>query len=175
MTPQAPFPGHLWGYGPGWAWYRHLGEDRVDEESLEKSLSALDGFLQELPGLLGAPPAKIFLGGFSQGGTVSLSYALGNSARTQEVRPTGILNFSGFLPAEVMPLPADRDGSLPPIFWAHGRKDPNVPFSLAERGRSVLRNAGVAVEEGDYDAGHWIAPSAMTDAVAFARSLSGAG
>ena len=30
LTPQAPHPGGPWGYGPGWAWYRYLGEDRAD-------------------------------------------------------------------------------------------------------------------------------------------------
>ena len=36
VTPQAPHPGHPWGYGPGWAWYRYLAEDKVDPTSLEK-------------------------------------------------------------------------------------------------------------------------------------------
>jgi phospholipase/carboxylesterase len=30
VTPQAPFPGLPWGYGPGWAWYRFLGRDRPE-------------------------------------------------------------------------------------------------------------------------------------------------
>ena len=30
VTPQAPYPGAEWGYGPGWAWYRYLGQDHAE-------------------------------------------------------------------------------------------------------------------------------------------------
>ena len=71
VTPQAPYPGPEWGYGPGWAWYRHVEEDRVVQETLDGSLELLDGFLGALPELLGLAPGRIVMGGFSQGGTMS--------------------------------------------------------------------------------------------------------
>ena len=42
VTPQGPHPGHPWGYGPGWAWYRYVEEDRVDALRLEHGPRALD-------------------------------------------------------------------------------------------------------------------------------------
>ena len=72
VTPQAPHPGGPWGYGPGWAWYRYLEEDRVEASTLEAGLDALHGFLDDLPDLLGFLPGRLVLGGFSQGGTVSM-------------------------------------------------------------------------------------------------------
>ena len=76
VTPQAPHPGHPWGYGPGWAWYRYVRDDEVDEVSLRQSLDALDAFLDALPERLGFTPGRVVLGGFSQGGTTSMAYGL---------------------------------------------------------------------------------------------------
>ncbi|MDX1495860.1 MAG: hypothetical protein R3253_17445, partial [Longimicrobiales bacterium] len=49
VTPQAPYPGAEWGYGPGWAWYRYVQEDQVVAETLESSLLKIDAFLDALP------------------------------------------------------------------------------------------------------------------------------
>ncbi len=68
VTPQAPHRAADMGYGPGWAWYRYLGEDRVDPASLGESLDALATFLANLPRSLGFRPGPLVLGGFSQGG-----------------------------------------------------------------------------------------------------------
>src|SRR5680860_1800452 len=54
ITPQAPFPGDSWGYGPGWAWYRYMGEGQADRASLCTCLlytspSPRDGLLSRMP------------------------------------------------------------------------------------------------------------------------------
>ena len=162
VTPQAPHPGGPWGYGPGWAWYRYVAEDRVVAETLQESLTALDGFLDGLEDLLPVRPGPLFLGGFSQGGTTSLAYAL-----THPGRVAGVLNFSGFLvdgPFVTLDAGSTRDLR---VFWGHGRHDPAIPFALGERGRARLRAAGVDVTAGDYEIGHWIDPSEMDDARAW--------
>lgn len=159
VTPQAPFPGAPWGYGPGWAWYRYVAEDRVEPETLERSLSDLDGFLQALPGILGAEPGPLLLGGFSQGGTTSLAYGL-----TRPGAVAAVANFSGFLVHHVDP---PTTGDVPPVFWGHGVADPAIPFELARTGRARLRRAGVHVEARDYRMGHWIAPDELRDFVAW--------
>ncbi len=166
VTPQAPHPGHPWGYGPGWAWYRYEGEDRVDQGSLDWSLGALDRFLGELPTALGFTSRRTVLGGFSQGGTMSLAYALSHPGAVD-----GVLNLSGFLvdsPA-VRPQAAAEAGT--PIFWAHGIRDTAVPHRLALKGRPRLKAAGAMLTERDYDIGHWIIPEEIADAVAFVEAL----
>ena len=166
VTPQAPHPGHPWGYGPGWAWYRYLSDDQVDEVSLNQSMEALDAFLSELPGRLGVQPGRIVLGGFSQGGTLSMIYAL-----TRPGQVECVLNFSGFLPRHMdVPLSA-LSPTAPPIFWGHGFRDPNIPHVLADRGRARLLQAGVPLESKDYDIGHWIAPEEVADAVDFVSGI----
>ncbi len=166
VTPRAPFPAAPWGYGPGYAWYRYEEEDRVVTDTLEESLSQVDDFLGAARKILGFRPGRIILGGFSQGGTVSLAYAI-----TRPGAVTAVLNFSGFLAAWVE---LDESGAAPPptpIFWGHGTGDPAIPIALAEKGRSRLRRSGAKLLARDYRVGHWITAEEVADAVAMVESL----
>jgi len=169
LTPEAPHPGHPWGYGPGWAWYRYQAEDRLVEETLQKSLAALDGFLAEVPHLVGFTPERLVLGGFSQGGTTSMAYAF-----TRPEAVDVVFNFSGFL-ANVPFLENALGPEVPPVFWGHGRQDPAIPHALARKGRARLADAQVPHRTGDYDIGHWIDPAELQDALDFAEIFQGDG
>jgi phospholipase/carboxylesterase len=161
VTPEAPFPGAVWGYGQGSAWYRYVEEDRVVPETLAESHAKLDQLLAELAEIVGFQPGPLILGGFSQGGTTSLSYALSRPGSA-----SAVLNFSGFLVAGV---DLDESGASPPnvpIFWGHGVSDPAIPISLAEVGRSRLRRARAKLMARDYRIGHWIAAEEVDAAVA---------
>lgn len=159
VTPQAPNPGSLWGYGPGWAWYRYVSEDRVETESLHASLDRLDHFLGQLEHVIAVEPARIVLGGFSQGGTMSFAYAL---TRARDL--AAVWNFSGFLEAS-LDVSAGA-ASAPPLYWGHGLQDPAIPFSLAQRGRARLSAAGISVATGDFPIGHWIDLEEINQALA---------
>lgn len=160
VAPRAPFPGAPWGYGPGWAWYRYLERDRPEPESFSASLRALDGFLDALPDRLPVRPGMLALGGFSQGGTLSLAYALAHPGRVRAA-----LNFSGFLAdhPEVRLTAESVAGTS--VFWGHGTDDPSIPFALAVEGRRALDDAGADLEARDYRIGHWIDPQELRDAV----------
>lgn len=168
VTPEAPFPGSPWGYGPGSAWYRYIEDDRVVEETLAESLSRLERFLAGLPRLVGFEPGRVVLGGFSQGGTTSLAYALSHPGAV-----AAVLNFSGFLVASTE---LDETGASPPptpIFWGHGVGDPAIPIALAEKGRSRLRRAGAQLTARDYRIGHSIAEEEVEHAVELAERVRG--
>lgn len=166
LTPQAPHTGLQWGYGPGWAWYRYLGEDRADSKSLLQSLDSLQEFLGHLPDHLGARPGPLILGGFSQGGTTSLAYAM-----TRPGSVEGVINLSGFLVAEeALEVGPEALGSLP-IFWGHGTQDPAVPHALAVSGRERLRETEVALLARDYPMGHWVSPEEMEDLAGWLRGV----
>lgn len=168
VTPEAPFRGAAWGYGPGSAWYRYVEDDRVVVETLEESLSKLERFLAELSGIVGFEPGPVVLGGFSQGGTTSLAYALSRPGAV-----AAVLNFSGFLAASVE---LDESGAAPPdtpIFWGHGVGDPAIPIALAEKGRARLRHAGAKLTARDYRIGHWIAEEEVAKAVEVAEAAIG--
>lgn len=166
VTPQAPYPGADWSYGPGWAWYRYVREDQVVEDTLTHSLAALDSFLRDVHKVVGFTPGRIVLGGFSQGGTMSVAYALS--------RPGAVvtaLNFSGFVPASVVVPTGTEAEAATPIFWGHGTADPNIPFDLALKGRRRLTEAGVPLVAMDYGIGHWIVSDEIHDAVAMVDGL----
>lgn len=162
LTPQAPNPGLPWGYGTGWAWYRHLGGDQVDPSTLDGSIEALDGFLAALPDHLGFEPGPLILGGFSQGGTVSLVYSL----RRPGVVAAALV-FSGFLANPDLLEPPQSGVWETPVFWGHGTEDPMIPVALAEPGRQRLRAGGAELTARDYPIGHWIAPEELSDAKEF--------
>jgi phospholipase/carboxylesterase len=165
VTPQAPFSGAEWGYGPGWAWYRYLGEDRPEPTSFDQSHEKLEEFLDTLPARLPVPTGPLVLGGFSQGGTMSLAHALRKPRSVPRV-----LNFSGFLAAHPS-VPVNSDSVRGTrIFWGHGTSDPAIPWEMAERGRTALRAAGADLEARDYGIGHWIDPSELADATAWLES-----
>jgi phospholipase/carboxylesterase len=167
VCPRAPFPGAPWGYGPGWAWYRFLGANRPEPESFESSQRELADFLDALPEQLGFSPGRVTLGGFSQGGTMSLAFALRHPGRV-----AGVLNFSGFLAdhPSVRATPESVGGTR--FFWGHGTRDPNIPFELALQGRAELSAAGAELSALDYPIGHWIAPEELADAVEWQREIT---
>jgi len=159
VFPEAPFPAAPWGYGPGSAWYKFLGRNRPDPDSFSQSVAALHELIGALPGIVGSVP-RLAMGGFSQGGTMSLGYSVMRTARINDV-----LNFSGFL-ADHPDVVVNRDtvkGTR--YFWAHGTGDQNIPFDLAIEGREVLRRAGADLEARDYEIGHWIDARELADAV----------
>ena len=162
IAPDAPFPAAPWGYGPGRAWYRYLGRNTPEPESFDASLHAIERLLDALPSIVGYQPGRIALGGFSQGGTVSLGFALSHPDRTLD-----ILNFSGFLadhPAVTASADTVRSAR---IFWGHGTTDPAIPFALAVEGRALLSEAGADLTSHDYAMGHSISPEELNDAVAW--------
>lgn len=160
VTPQAPFPGTEWGYGGGWAWYRYVAEDRVVGETLAHSLDALDRFMAELPERLPVRPGKVFLGGFSQGGTMSLAWALRQAARGE--KPPLVLNLSGFLVDD--PLAPREVADRLHVFWGHGLQDPAIPHILGRKGRKALEERGAHLVAVDHGGGHWVDPHELAAA-----------
>lgn len=162
LAPEAPFPAAPWGYGPGSAWYQFLGRNRPEPESFRTSIAELDAFLRAIPGLLGFTPSAMAVGGFSQGGTTSIAYALTHPG----VVPM-IVNFSGFVADHPDVIVSGETVAGTRFFWGHGTRDPQIPFDLAIEGRAQLREAGADLEMHDYPIGHTIAPQELADAVDF--------
>lgn len=156
VTPQAPFSAAPWGYGPGWAWYQFLGEDRPEPETFVQSQNLLEGFLTELPETLPVRPGHLVLGGFSQGGTMSLAHAL----RRPGAIPS-VINFSGFLANHPSVQATAESVRGTRILWGHGLRDPVIPIGLAEVGRARLRDAGADLTALDYPIGHAISPEEL--------------
>jgi phospholipase/carboxylesterase len=164
ITPRAPFSGLPWGYGPGFAWYQFLGGARPEPRSFEEAQTRLGGFLAELPKTLGPSMGPLVLGGFSQGGTLSLGHALRRPGAVPFV-----VNLSGFLPEHpsVEVTPATVAGT--DIFWGHGTLDPNIPYSLATAGWDRLTQAGAKLTTRSYRMGHTISEPELADLIGWIR------
>lgn len=159
VTPEAPFPAAPWGYGPGSAWYRYIGGNTPEPESFSQSLRELDDFLKAIRGELPVDPGPIALGGFSQGGTTSLAYALKHAGTIPCV-----LNFSGFLADHPDVIASADTVAGTRFFWGHGVQDPAIPFAMAEQGWAALRGAGADLSANEYPIGHWIDPAELRTA-----------
>jgi len=157
VVAQAPNPAAPWGYGPGWAWYRYLGGTTPEPDSFSTSLEAVKRFLEELPEREPRLNGPVVLGGFSQGGTVSLAHALAHPDTL-----AGVVNFSGFL-ADHPEVDAGGAGAAPPVFWGHGEMDPAIPFDFAKQGWRRLEEAGADLTARRYRMGHGLSSEELED------------
>jgi phospholipase/carboxylesterase len=168
VSVRAPFPAAPWGYGPGYAWYRFLGGTTPESDSFVRGQDALAAFLAALPAQLDRPDSPILLGGFSQGGTSSLAYAMRNPGAV-----SGVLVFSGFLADHPSVAVTEARVRNPPIFWGHGTADPAVPYIAAEMGWTALRAAGATLEAHTYPGmSHSISEPELEDARRWLAALS---
>ncbi len=100
----------------------------------------------------GIAPSHIFLAGFSQGGAIALHSGL----RFRE-RLGGILALSTYLPlANTLKQEAAIGASSTPIFMAHGRNDPVVPYESGKASAEELLRHGYALEWHEYAMPHTV-------------------
>jgi len=102
---------------------------------------------------------NIFLAGFSQGGAITLHTTL-----RQRTPLGGALALSTYLPlAKKMADESLADSRLTPIFMAHGRNDPVVPYALGKTSRDYLLTAGYNVEWHEYAMPHSVCEEELKD------------
>ncbi|HUJ12369.1 MAG TPA: alpha/beta hydrolase [Thermoanaerobaculia bacterium] len=154
--PFEPAPGFTFGYTwfDGWP---------AEPGSLKRSRELLIKFIDELRDRYATPPDAMILGGFSQGGLMSLDAGF----RLQK-KPAGIVVMSGAL-NEDDPPPFSRDI---PVLIVHGTEDEVIPVLAARRMRRVLESHGVEPEYHEFPMGHFVTPESIAVVADFiARQL----
>src|SRR3989338_5305816 len=107
----------------------------------------------------GIAPGNIFLAGFSQGGAIVLHTGL-----RQATPLGGVLALSTYLPlAASAPDEMHAGTRATPIFMAHGRSDPVIPFKLGADSRDALQEFGYAVEWHEYAMQHSVCMEELRD------------
>lgn len=147
------------------------GRHREMADSVPEGLAEARGKLQDALEAVesGLKPSRWVLGGFSQGAMLSLDYALRIDRKL-----AGLIAFSGTViaSAEWTERVASRKGT--PAVVSHGRQDPVLPFSAAERLRDMLTEGGLQVDFVPFSGGHEIPPPALEAASRLlSRALSG--
>jgi phospholipase/carboxylesterase len=161
-TPRAPLS-----LPPGGAhWYVLGGIGTPEATTFAASYAAasewLDGFLAEH----GIGYDRLVLGGFSQGGVMTYSLALGRG----RPRPAALTVFSSFIPA-VEEFELDLSPPLPPVAIGHGTLDPVIGVEWGRRARAVLEAAGAEVLYRETPMYHQIDPDFVREVAAWLRRV----
>ncbi|KAJ2742050.1 hypothetical protein GGI20_004763 [Coemansia sp. BCRC 34301] len=94
----------------------------------------------------GIPANRIVLGGFSQGGAMTLFTGL-----QSEHQLAGLAVLNGYLPVRYrLMAKATKASKGAPIFLAHGALDIVVPYKHGEKARKVLEKKGYSVKFHSY-------------------------
>ncbi|MGC2047632.1 MAG: carboxylesterase [Gallionella sp.] len=143
------------------AWYDIAASSidaQQDEQGIRASQAAIEALIAQEEAR-GIAPDHIFLAGFSQGGAIALHTALRQAGVL-----AGVLALSAYLPLSVSvnaeALPGTR---ITPIFMAHGRGDPVVPFELGVASMEALIRLGYGVEWHEYTMQHSVCEQELRD------------
>lgn len=128
--------------GAGRMWYNL---EQPSPLELANSRQHLLDWLQSLAETTGIPLEKTILGGFSQGGFMTLEVGL-------NLPLAGLVVLSGYL----HPQPRPDRPSFPPVLLIHGQQDAVVPLTAAHKTRDTLNSWGVEVDYHEFPMGHEI-------------------
>ena len=160
-------------YGDSRAWWmldlarfedelrRGVPRDRRDEvpDGLVAARDQVIRLLDELAARFAIGDDQLVLGGFSQGAMLSLDVALHRPRP-----PAGLILMSGTLIAEAVWRPRMASLAGVPVMMSHGRRDPLLPFPIAEALRDQLIEAGAAVDWQPFPGEHEV-PRVALDAM----------
>ncbi|KAG7346862.1 carboxylesterase [Nitzschia inconspicua] len=149
---------------PGWFdlydWPIAVGS-QDDPEGLQRSVSMVQNAVKKL-NEQGIPSSKIVVGGFSQGGAVSLLYCY--QQKEQSLAGCAALSAWLTLPDQ---LAVSAKAKSTPLFWGHGRMDDKVLFDQQAFGIAKLEEQGIKVDGKAYNMGHSSHPQEMEDLADF--------
>jgi len=147
------------------AWY-DIASQSMDAQQDAAGIRASQALMETLIAqevARGIAPRNIILAGFSQGGAIALQTALRHA-----VPLGGVLALSTYLPlAESTPGELLEQTKATPIFMAHGRIDPVVPYALGVASRNALLEFGYAVEWHEYAMQHSVCEEELRDIAAW--------
>ncbi|MCM8596986.1 alpha/beta hydrolase [Accumulibacter sp.] len=144
------------------AWYDVVSADfssgREEANQLRESAARISALITR-ENERGIPDRRIVLAGFSQGGVLALHAGLRHPRRL-----AGVVALSCYLPlpdtlaAEAAPENADL-----PLFIAHGRADPVIPYDYGASSARLLKACGYPVHWHAYQTAHGVCADELQD------------
>lgn len=164
LLPDAPFdhpmaPGGKQWYGFPANYDFRRAHDFEAQADLQESRRLLMAWMRSLPEQTGIPLEKTIMGGFSQGGAMTLDVG-------PHLPLAAMLILSSYSHAPIAKCVTPR-----PVLVLHGRQDPVVPLSKALDTKSQLEAQGLAVTYEEFDMGHEVSLEALRVASAFCQKL----
>ena len=153
---------------PAWYDLRTLDGKNEDEEGIISASKDLEKLIEEVLTSTNVPSTRVFLGGFSQGGSLALHTGL-----MFKKQLGGIIALSSWLPLHELFTSQSKEHSLQnqkcKLFQAHGSQDPVVNFKFGQLSHnclktSVLENPVFKVYPG---MGHESSPQELADIKSF--------
>lgn len=159
LSARAPIP-----MGPmmyGWYWIEPLpdGNFHYEPEEALQSLERLVRFLGEIISEYNLDPARLFLGGFSQGAILSCAALL---VAPQQI--AGVVAMSGRWPEPVPPAQVAASRARltdKPMLVVHGTQDPVIPIAYGRELQEKFRALPVALTYQEYPMGHTISEESI--------------
>ena len=143
---------------PSWYDIRYIGPGGEDGAGVRRAAAWIDELIAR-EAERGVPPGRVVLGGFSQGGAMSLFTGLRYGKAL-----AGVICMSGYLLlAETLAAEASAANRSVPIFMAHGTADPMVGIERGRESRDRLVEAGYAVDWREYPMEHQICGEELRD------------
>ncbi|MGD1855655.1 MAG: alpha/beta hydrolase [Leptolyngbyaceae cyanobacterium] len=129
------------------------------QADLQHSRQLLLEWLMTLPTKTGIPLEKTILGGFSQGGAMTLDVGM-------ELPVAGMMILSGYSHG-----PIATPSSPCPILLVHGIQDPVVPIAQARQNKAELTALSANVDYHEFDMGHEISLQVLDAASKFCKNV----
>ncbi len=143
-------------YGPGYAWFGVQAPRSPELGDLLSSTTAVSAWLDEVPERFPeADSDRVVLGGFSQGGVMSLAVSYATEAGTHLA---GTCVLSGYLPEHLALQPGP-----PHLFWGHGTQDAVLPIALAVKAVEALQPYAADVQFRQYPLTHEVGEQELQD------------
>lgn len=147
VSVRAPYRIMNMGYGWFELGFTPTGVTYSTEQAL-RSRDLLVSFVGEAVSTYNADPARVFLGGFSQGAMLS---GAATFASPQQIAATVMM--SGTM--QQVPAPENKEAlASKPFLVVHGTYDDVLPISNGRQARDVLQAAGVDLTYQEFPMGH---------------------
>ena len=164
IFPEGPFDhpapgGKMWyGFPPGF----NFGGNWGHLPQLQASRQALIEFLTALPTVTQVPLTQTLLGGFSQGGAMTLDVGF-------KFPLAGRMILSGYRHGPIAPI-----SDQAPVLMVHGAVDSVVPVAVARETRDRLVEAGAPVKFIEFPTmGHEVSQAVLGEMDGFIRRVLG--